>query len=400
MTTANAEDLHDLNLREARYPDPRNIVGIVVCLLILSTFALLPATGQTPSLTVVGVKLMKSDPRSSARTFRVQLPSDCADCSLVSDPAYHGENPREIFFHLRVPSDRAVIKNIRVDVGGDAIRSVIVEKNRLPFSAAGGVVTFDLPVVPLARSSTVEVQTSLEWPGIVLRIEHAFPERRAGKYATGDFPALQRATALNLEFGLREAIRDLKLDREAASRGLGKIHLMGFDTNDPLGHEDYPPHIHLILRWPHFAGSQAPHFYIGDRGLLLPDVSVTIDGMPQIHATEIAKGAWLPATDYLNETLFETLVTDDGGITLRRSGAASCALKPLGTTDRGFADGALVTCGSGVVYRVQAADDTERGEVRVSVNSLPAEVYRYDVDTAVLLSAEPALSKASAAEKP
>lgn len=350
-------------------------------------------------MAVIGVKLMKSEPRPGAPAFQVQIPVDCADCSLVSDPAYRGENSREIFFHVRVPSDRAVIKNIRVDVGGDAIRAVIVEKNHIPFSSAGGVITFDLPVAPRARSSTVEVQTSLEWPGIVLRLEHAFVDRRAGKYATGEFPAVQRAAALNLEFGLREAIRDLKLGEEAASRGLGKIHLMGFDTNNPLGHEDYPPHIHLILRWPHFAGSQAPHYYINPRGLLLPDVSVTIDGLPQIAVTHFGKGAWVPAVDYLGETFFETLVTDDGGLTLRRAGGAACTLKPLEPGDRGFAAGASVTCGSGAVYQVRAADDTERGELRVSVSSRPPEVYRYDVDTAELLSAEPALPKAAAPGK-
>jgi hypothetical protein len=357
-----------------------------LALAILSCFAPMSTTGQTTSLTVVGVKLIKADPRPSATAFRVQLPAECGDCSLVTDAAYQGENAREIFFHLRVPSDRAAIPNIRVEVGGDAIRAVIVEKKRIPFTAAGGVVTFDLPVAPRARSSTVEIQTSLEWPGIVLRVEHAFPERRAGKYATGEFPVVQRAAALNLEFGLREALLDLKLDQEVAKQGLGKIHLMGFDTNDPLGHEDYPPHIHLILRWPHFAGSQAPHFYISNRGLLLPDVSVTIDGMPQIATTHFGRGVWTPAIDYLGETLFETLITDDGGIALRRSGSASCALKALGTGDRGFADGALVTCSSASVYRVQAADDTARGELRVSVNTRPAEVYRYDVDTAALLS--------------
>ena len=375
----------------APYPTPQRTTGGAMCLLIFNLFAPMPAAGQTP-LAVVGVKLIKSDPRPNAPAFSVQLPSECAECSLVSDPAYHGENPREIFFHVSVPSDRALIRNIRVDVGGAAIRAVIVEKNRIPFAASGGVVAFDLPVAPRARSSTVEVQTSLEWPGMVVRIEHAFLDRRAGKYATGEFPAVQRASALNLEFGLREALRDLKLDREVDSRGLGKIHLMGFDSNNPLGHEDYPPHIHLILRWPHVAGSQAPHFYIGDRGLLLPDVSVTIDGLPYIHATQIGAKTWVPAIDYLGETLFETLVTDNGGITLRRPGAASCSLKPPATGDRGFADGASVTCSSGAVYRVQAADDTERGELHVSVNSRP-EVYRYDVDTATLLSAEPSLPK-------
>src|ERR1700722_13121417 len=94
-----------------------HIVCCTACLLIGSYFAPISAIGQTPPLAVVGVKLIKSDPRPGASAFRVQLPADCADCSLVSDPAYHGENPREIYFHVSVPSSRAVIPNIRVDVG-------------------------------------------------------------------------------------------------------------------------------------------------------------------------------------------------------------------------------------------------------------------------------------------
>jgi hypothetical protein len=356
----------------------------------LVSWSIAVTPGAETRTTIVGVKLMRTVAGAGVEPFRVEFPSECGDCAVLEGPQYEGENGRELFFHVRVPISKRSIPGLRVNVGAGHIRAVIVEKNRIPFSTAAGVISFDMPVVPRARSSTVEVQTSLTSPGVVLRIEHAFPDRRAGKYATGEFPVVQRASALNLEFGLREAIRDLKLDGEVETRGLGKIHLMGFDTNNPLGHEDYPPHIHLILRWPHFAGSQAPHYYIGPRGLLLPDVSVTIDGMPHIHATQIGKGTWLPAIDYLGETLFETLVTDDGGIALRRPDAASCALKPLAAGDRGFAGGALVTCSSVGVYRVRAIDDTERGELRVSVNSRPEEIYRYDVDTAALLSAEPA----------
>ena len=381
------------------YADPRRILGGAACLLLASYFVPTTATGQAPSLAVVGIKLIKSTADQSTHSFQVQLPTDCGECSLVNDPAYRGENPREIYFHVRVPSKQPIIRNIVVDVGACAIGAVIVEKNRIPFTRDGGVVQFDLPVAPRARSSTVEVQTSLEWPGIVLRIEHAFPERRAGKYAAGEFPGIQRAAALNLEFGLREAIRDLKLDQEVASRGLGKLHLMGFDTNNPLGHEDYPPHIHLILRWPNFAGSQAPHYYLGANGRLLPDVSVTIDGMPHIAVSHFGQGTWLPAIDYPGETLYETLIGDHGEFTLRRPGAASCTLRPSEAAERGFANGVAVTCSSGAVYHVHAVDNTELGEVRVSVNSDAAEVYRYDVDTAALLSAEPALPKTSAVRK-
>ncbi len=356
-------------------------------------FALAHLSPSAPvlSTTVVGVKLIKAAARPSHPEFQIHLPADCHDCAVLRDPAFLGENPRELYFHLRVPTDDPVIRKVRVDPGGVPIRDVIVEKNRIPFTVVDGGVVFDLPVVPRARSSTLELQTSLEWPGIVLRIEHAFPDRRAGKYAIGDFPTVQRAAALNLEFGLREAIRYLQLDRAVVSGALGKIHLMGFDTNDPLGHEDYPPHIHMILRWPHFAGSQAPHFYVDKSGLLLAGVSVTIDGMPQIQATQIGKSVWLPAIDYLGETLYETLVTPEGGLTLRKPGGASCTLTPLAAGDRGFANGATVDCGANALYHVRAGDDTERGEVRVSIDAHTPETYRYDIDTAMLLSADPPL---------
>jgi hypothetical protein len=367
--------------------------GWFLCLIASIRFSGLSAAEPRHSFAVVGVKLVKSTPAVLSEGFHLDLPPDCGDCSLVSDPGYQGENPREIYFHVRVPANASVIRGIRASVGAADISTVIVEKNRIPFSLARGIVTFDLPVAPRARSSTIEVQTSLEWPGIVLRIEHAFLDRRSGRYATGQFPEIQRAAALNLEFSLREAIQDLKLDAEVAARGLGKIHLMGFDTNNPLGHEDYPPHIHMILRWPHYAGSQAPHYYLSDIGLLLPDVRVTLDGMPHIATTQIGRGVWLPAIDYLAEDLYETLITDDGGFVLRRPGGASCTLTPLAAGDGGFAAGGLVKCSAGAVYQIRASDDTARGEVRATVNSRPTEVYRYDVDTAVLLSAEPPLPK-------
>ncbi len=145
------------------YAGLSHIVWRTVCLLIGSYFAPISAIGQTPPLAVVGVKLIKSDPRPGASAFRVQLPADCADCSLVSDPAYHGENPREIYFHVSVPSSRAVIPNIRVDVGengdprcdrGEESRPIYCRQWRCGFRSAGGC---------SARSSTVEVQTSLEW---------------------------------------------------------------------------------------------------------------------------------------------------------------------------------------------------------------------------------------------
>ncbi len=342
-------------------------------------------TLSAASVAVVGVKLMKRDPGVQTQGIKVQLPADCPQCELASGAIYQGENSREIFFYIRVPSDHGVIRKVAVQTGGVAIRAVIVEKNRLPFSIEAGSAIFDVPVVPRQRSSTLEVQTTLSWPGIALRIEHAFEDRRAGKYATGTWPAVQAAAALNLEFGMREALRALHLDRDVVERGLGKIHLMGFDTNNPLGHEDFPPHFHVILRWPHFAGSQAPHYYISDAGLLLPEVKVSIDGMPHIADTDVPAGKALPSVDYLGGVVFETLISPKGAMTIRRPGAGSCDLDPLNSGPTGFASGVALRCSTGERLQVRTIDDTAKGEVRVHVDSREPEVYRYDIDTAVLL---------------
>ena len=86
---------------------------------------------------------------------------------------------------------------------------------------------------------------------------------------------------------------------------------------------------------------------------------------------------------------------------LRRPSATSYELKPLGAGLRGFADGTWVTCSSDVVYRVQASDDTERGELCVSMNSRLMDIYLYDVDTvydvdtAELLNAQPSALKSA-----
>jgi hypothetical protein len=356
------------------------------------------AFGAGPSATtIVGVKLLKTTRGDEGQRLQIQLPQDCSACSVMHGPFYEGQNAREIFFYLKVPVAKAQIANVKVNVGDLKVRAVVVEKSSLRFGKNGNEITFDLPVVLHERSSTLEVQTNLNWPGMTIRIEHAFQDRRAGKYETGTWPVIERQAALNLEFGLREAIRVLGLDQEICKRGLGRIHLMGFDTNFPLGHEDFPPHIHMILRWPHFTGSQAPHFYLSDRGLLEGDVQVTIDGLPQIAKTLFSQGTPVPAIDYLGETVYETVENVDGTLTLQRPGAGSCTLLPLKSGNQGFASGSKITCSTGQSSSVTATDDTEAGVLRISVDAKPSEIYRYDPDTAVLLNAVPSPGATSSA---
>ncbi|MGB6199302.1 MAG: hypothetical protein WA871_05435 [Candidatus Acidiferrales bacterium] len=339
---------------------------------------------------------MKSQRGALAAHAAIETPADCKQCAVLRGPFYEGQNAWEIFFYLRVPTSRKAIPGIQVQSGGIAIRAVIVEKNSIPFSQHGSSIEFDLPVDPRERSSTLELQTNLEWPGLTIRIEHAYKDRRAGTYGKGPWPATERQAALNLEFGLREAIRSLGLDHEVYTQGLGTIHLMGFDTNDPLGHEDSPPHIHIILRWPHFAGSQAPHLYLTSAGLLHGDV-VTVDGLPDIGKTTVPDGTAFPAIDYLGEETYRTTVERDGTLLIERPGTkpAACHLYPTQSAPSapkiGFAAGVIVRCDGVTAIHVRALDNTELGELQVWIDSNAPEVYRYSPDTAALISSVPAL---------
>jgi hypothetical protein len=353
------------------------------------------AQEEFPGTTVVGIKLMKSERGKVADHATIQPPTDCAQCAVLHGPFYEGQNARELFFYLRVPSSVKSIPRIHVTPGGVAIRAVIVEKNSIPYSQRDGLIEFALPVAPRERSSTLELQTNLEWPGLTIRIEHAFEDRRAGTYADGPWPATERQAALNLEFGLREAIRKLGIDQKVYSQGLGTIHLMGFDTNYPLGHEDSPPHIHIILRWPHFAGSQAPHLYLTSEGLLR-GTAVTIDGIPSIGKMTIPDGTPFPAVDYLGHYVFQTTVNSDGTLSIAQAGnkKAVCRLQPAeGAQKNGFAGGVTVRCDGTADVHVRTTDDADRGELQVKVNSAAPEIYRYNPDTAVLMSSTPALPK-------
>lgn len=366
---------------------------------LLLVCALAPAEspiGGNLATTVVGIKLLKASPGTIGHLLTISLPADCPVCAVMHGPFYEGENTREIFFYLRIPVSTTVLKRVKVEVGNLDVRAVVVEKSYIQFRRSGSAISFDIPVQPRARSSTLELQTNLEWPGLTVRIEHAFKDRAAGKYGSSAWPALQRQATLNLEFGAREAIRALQLDQEVSSRGLGRIHLMGFDTNDPLGHEDYPPHIHIILRWPDFAGSQAPHFYLSSTGTIEGDVTVTVDGLPEIQPTIFPLGKPIPAVDYLGEIVFETVVNPDHSLTLRRPDFGWCTLRPVRPGDDGFASGVQVNCSTGAKLGVRAEDSTASGILRVFVDSKPGETYRYDPDTAVLLSADPALPPISA----
>lgn len=348
-------------------------LGAAVALAIATA----PAGAQERDTVKLVVKFVKrADRPTPAARF---LPASCAACAIDETPLFAADNARETVVALTVPRARSL--ELAFDTAGNNVRRVIVEGGDLPFRVEAGRILVDVPPLADDAVTAAEFATHVVEPGMVLRFEHADPARRAGAYATGPLPDVQRAAANVLEFAQREVVRQLGLGRHVERNRLGRIQIMGFDTNAPHGHVDSPPHMHMHLRWPQNTGTQIGHFYIGPDGLLT-------------HVTTGVKGIERPSRHYARGQAFTTvgpdgrgvythMITQEGWLSLGRTGDAPCLLRPDGP--RGFADGATVACPGSSPRHITVRDDLATGRLTVTTDRI-TETFRYDKDTGRLTS--------------
>lgn len=369
----------------------------------------------------LGVRILKTEVGKEL-PWTVTLPSDCNACRLVINEYTSGQNSKEVFFHFLAPRALERIGPVHVRIDPAAVRGVLVGNTdydlpakryvrvearadgmaRVEFHRDGDGITFDVPQRPngvsLPRDDLADVTqnyTFIETPGVYIRIGHADPGRRRGAYATGPWPKIEAAAALNLEFATREAIVALGLDRTVPAKGAATIMLMNFDTNYPTltpdnAHDDWPPHWHMHLLW-----KDAPrirkvgHFYIGADGLMTQNQSgdlVTLSSDARANRWYLQGQADETRTPD-GELLYSHTITPEGHFILSTP-QGSCRMSPIA---HGFESGVILRCGNGKPsVRVRAEDDIEAGRVRLFLNGRPAQDYRYDLDTGAIASTKAA----------
>lgn len=344
--------------------------------LVATLLAAPPAKAQGPADQVrVVLKFVKRVDGAGVRFD----PASCPACAPIRDANWNAENVRETVIALAIPRMRM----LELGFGGAVadVRRVILEGGDIPFRREGGHLMVAVPPVATDAITAAEVATHIVEPGMVLRFEHADPSRRAGDYAQGPFPSVQRAAANALEFAQREVVRELGLGTWVERERLGRIQIMGFDTNAPHDHRDAPPHMHMHLRWPDNTGTQIGHYYIGENGLLTHNI-VGIKGLGAPQQRFLAGQSFTTVAPD-GRPVYTHRITPEGWLELGRAGALPCLIRPLG--EGGFADGASVACPGMPVRRITVRDDLARGVLSVVTDGV-REVFRYDVDTGQLLS--------------
>lgn len=324
--------------------------------------------------------VLKFVKRDGAGSYPVRFdPASCKACRVVDEPLFNADNARETVIALQVPRRRSI--ELAFESDAVTIQRVSLESGELPFRTGGNRIVVALPPLAQDAITAAEVATHIVEPGMVLRFEHADPVRRAGAYATGPFPHLQRHAADVLEFAQRQVVRTLGLGDEAVRQGWGTIQIMGFDTNAPHGHVDAPPHVHMHLRWPGNTGTQIGHYYIDAAGLL----SHNMVGVKGLNAPErrFGRGDTFATIAPDGSTAYTHRITERGWLEIGDGRGRTCLIRP--TAAGGFGDGAIVQCTGMDEQRITVADDLADGALTVTTGDI-VETFRYATDSGLLLS--------------
>jgi len=349
-----------------------------VAIAFLCALALSSSASASPDDARVVLKFVKG--KAGLGPAAVFDPASCPACTSVQDPAFARDNVRETLVDLKVPLRRTLDLAFKAPAG--SVRRVVVETGDVAFTQDGDRLTVHLPPLIGDAVDAGDVHTFIVEPGMVLRAEHDDPARRAGAYAEAPTDLVERRAADNLIFAEREVVRRLGLGAKVKREGLGAIMIMGFDTNYPHGHTDAPAHIHMHMRWPDSAGTQIGHYYL-DRGGLLTKNVVGVQGLKRPEVT-FGRGEVFTTIDRFGRGVYSLQITQEGWLRIAAIDGAACLVSPAAT---GFQSGALVACDVGEPVEIKVKDDLMAGQLRVWTG-LIEEVFAYDPDTGVLLSAQ------------
>jgi hypothetical protein len=348
-----------------------------IVMALAAAMAAVPATASTADRVRVVLKFVK---RTGVDGPAVRFdPASCPACTPVDDPLFNADNARETVIALTVPYRRTL--ELAFVGSPDAIRRIALEGGEIPFRADNGRIFVALPPLSSDAVTAAEMATHVVEPGMVLRFEHADPARRAGAYANGQFPVVERRAADVLEFAQREIVRTLGIGEEVARDGSGIIQIMGFDTNAPHGHIDAPPHIHMHLRWPGDTGTQIGHYYLTAQGLLSHNV-VGVKGLAA-PARHYGRGEQFVTVAPDGRPVYAHRITRRGWLEIGRVEEPACLIRPL--DGAGFAGGAIVGCPGHPERRITVSDDLAAGIVTVATGGIVEKFY-YATDSGTLLS--------------
>jgi hypothetical protein len=271
---------------------------------------------------------------------------------VLDDTKYFYEIEEEFVFYLEHPPlDDVIVADLEIILEEEVkIEKVLIEKQYYYFTQENNVIRISLTFdnLPL-KTSTLSVHSIIRREGQTMRIEHNQETRFVGLYE--DYPELQIKAVLHYMFACWEILNISEIASSVSEDKIGHFAILGFETNNAL-HPDFPPHWHLILRWPYRVGSQAPHIYVDADGKNIKNIS-SIDGIPGFKA-EFKPEEWMNLVDMYGESRLAIKVDDDGGYSLK-SNDIIYKVSPFKN------DKDEVYINNNSLFKLKLTDDSEKG---------------------------------------
>lgn len=301
-------------------------------------------------------------------------------CVVQTGDSYFYETESEYVFYINhlVLKDACLVSITAALKPDCQIKRVICENASIVYSQNEETVVFVIDISGLTgKTRTLYAHTLIREPGLTLRIEQNDPTRRAGKYKEGKFPDTQVHASIHYQFAVRELVRMMGIPKYLNDNKLGYLLILGFETCNEA-HSDYPPHWHIIYRWPTFCGSQAPHIYLDEGGKMLYN-RMSIDGISGVSRT-YEYGQWCQFVDHLGRSVMAFALQSDGSMVLTkpRDGMYKMSRWYPGEGVNLFKDGVLVG-------NIKTDNDMEKEMLTVQFSSQVAgresftEIIQYDL---------------------
>lgn len=314
----------------------------------------------------ITLKFLKSEP-SQITAVGLQPNTNAFE---ITDHDYSANNTVETILCVIVTKELEQILTFELFT---PVRRVILNGTDLSFEVTGKKLTLKLRALQNNNDRTADMHMIIPFSGVDLRLEVARPNQRSGKYQRGEFPLAARVAATTVEFALLEAVQALEMDKTIGLGPCGPILLMGFDTNNPCGHTDWPPHIHMHMARPAY-GAPVGHYYFDS------DLRFT-HNMLDLRKTNTTtkhighnKSCLHSAPD--GSVLFNLMITNTGGLCLSSEQGKSVYIEPRRA---GFDTGAIVNIDE-TMKHVNIRIEDEAGEIKVFRDD-GVSIYTFDTDT-------------------
>ena len=160
---------------------------------------------------------------------------------------------------------------------------------------------------------------------------------------------------------MREMLYALDLPQYLNRNRLGYLLILGFETNNEI-HTDYPPHWHLIYRWPNHAGSPAPHIYLAPDGKMTENACY-VDCAHGTHR-DYSAGEWCPFVDPYGHDVCAIRINADGGMSITKPMSSIYTMSAY-TPDVGV----TIYKDDTLIGTIRTENDTDQGIFNVTWNS-------------------------------